>query len=74
MILEDEIVALKARANEIEHEIKRMNKSLALASTQIRSLQLGRGDDAHMALIALGVLASVSLVEAVAIVVLWVLR
>ncbi|MDQ0445449.1 hypothetical protein [Methylobacterium persicinum] len=71
MASDERLGELEGRTSAIEVEIKRLQNSLALASEQIRSLQVGRTGDAHMAVIALGVLALVSLIEAAAIGLLW---
>jgi hypothetical protein len=62
---------LEERANAIGAEIKRLDGARELAAQQIKLLQLGRTEDATLALIAISVLTLISLVEAVAILVLW---
>jgi hypothetical protein len=68
---EERIRDLEQRANAIGAEIKRLDEARELAAQQIKLLQLGRTDDATLALIAISVLTLVSLIEAVAIFVLW---
>jgi hypothetical protein len=68
---EERIRDLEQRANAIGAEIKRLDEARELAAQQIKLLQLGRTDDATPALIAISVLTLVSLIEAVAIFVLW---
>lgn len=71
MTSEERIRALENWANGIESEMSRLDESLAASAQKIRLLQLGRSGDAALVLIALNVLALVSIAEAVAIVLLW---
>ncbi|MET3483154.1 hypothetical protein [Methylobacterium sp. 1973] len=71
---EEQIQALEDRVCDLENVINRLETAHENLAQRVRLVQCGRSEDAHLILIGSGVLALVSLMEAVAIAVLWWLR
>lgn len=71
MIAEDKISSLEQRVVALEGELKSLDNAHDLSLEQIRYLQLGRSSDAHLMVFAIMIMAAISVVEAAAILLLW---
>lgn len=71
MTVEERIRALEARATDVEGDIARLDTARETMLKQILNGQAGAIVDAKVWATAIGALTLVSLVEAIAIVVLW---
>ncbi len=71
MTSEERIRALEHRASDIEAEIRRLDVARKAVLERTQDIGLGMIADAKLWLIALAVLAAISLAEAIAIALLW---